>query len=28
MRAKLNLTVDKDIADEIRSLSINMSRIA
>lgn len=28
MRAKLNLTVEKAIADEARDLGINMSRVA
>lgn len=28
MRAKLNLTVEKEIADEARVLGINMSRVA
>lgn len=28
MRAKLNLTVEKAIADEARALGINMSRVA
>lgn len=28
MRAKLNLTVEKEIADEARALGINMSRVA
>jgi antitoxin CcdA len=28
MRAKLNLTVEKAIADEARELGINMSRVA
>lgn len=28
MRAKLNLTVEKEIADEARDLGINMSRVA
>jgi len=28
MRAKLNLTVEKEVADEARALGINMSRVA